>query len=74
MSVPEGCLLLQAGRQLEWLTGGAAAAGMHEVCVNVLLRCVDNMGVVRTLGSSVWTQWQGWDALAGMHLNVKSNV
>ncbi|CAG9464386.1 unnamed protein product [Pedinophyceae sp. YPF-701] len=29
--VPPGCLLLQAGRQLEWLTAGAAAAGFHEV-------------------------------------------
>ncbi|MEW5300726.1 MAG: hypothetical protein WDW36_003636 [Sanguina aurantia] len=29
--VPCGCLLLQAGRQLEWLTGGAVKAGMHEV-------------------------------------------
>ncbi len=29
--VPDGCLFLQAGRQLEWLTGGAVVAGMHEV-------------------------------------------
>ena len=29
--VPEGCLLLQAGKQLEWLTGGHVHAGMHEV-------------------------------------------
>lgn len=29
--VPEGCLLLQAGRQLAWLTGGAIREGMHEV-------------------------------------------
>lgn len=31
MVVPEGCLLLQAGKQLEWLTGGYIQAGMHEV-------------------------------------------
>jgi hypothetical protein len=29
--IPEGCLLLQAGMQLEWLTGGHVKAGMHEV-------------------------------------------
>jgi len=29
--VPDGCLFLQAGRQLEWLTGGHVVAGMHEV-------------------------------------------
>ncbi|MEW5313807.1 MAG: hypothetical protein WDW38_005344 [Sanguina aurantia] len=29
--VPSGCLLVQAGKQLEWLTGGAVKAGMHEV-------------------------------------------
>jgi len=31
--VPDGCLLLQAGKQLEWLTGGAITAGFHEVVV-----------------------------------------
>jgi hypothetical protein len=31
--VPPGCLLLQAGRQLEWLTGGHVQAGWHEVVV-----------------------------------------
>jgi hypothetical protein len=29
--VPEGCLLLQAGKQLEHLTGGRVRAGWHEV-------------------------------------------
>lgn len=29
--IPEGCLLLQAGKQMEWLTGGHVAAGFHEV-------------------------------------------
>lgn len=29
--VPSGCLLVQAGKQLEWLTGGAVKAGVHEV-------------------------------------------
>ena len=29
--IPDGCLLLQAGKQLEWLTGGAVLSGTHEV-------------------------------------------
>ena len=29
--VPDGCLLLQAGIQIEWLTGGYIKAGFHEV-------------------------------------------
>jgi len=32
--VPDGCLLLQAGKQIEWLTGGHIHAGYHEVVVN----------------------------------------
>lgn len=31
VKVPDGCLLLQAGRQIEYLTGGALMAGYHEV-------------------------------------------
>jgi len=31
--VPDGCLLIQAGKQLEWLTGGVVTAGFHEVVV-----------------------------------------
>ncbi|XP_024525722.1 uncharacterized protein LOC9659660 isoform X1 [Selaginella moellendorffii] len=31
--VPPGCLLVQAGKELEWLTGGECSAGMHEVIV-----------------------------------------
>lgn len=29
--IPDGCLLLQAGKQLAWLTGGDIMEGMHEV-------------------------------------------
>eukprot|EP00887_Chlorella_sp_A99_P005625 scaffold1.g5625.t1 len=29
--IPPGCLLLQAGKQMEWLTGGHVRAGFHEV-------------------------------------------
>lgn len=31
VSVPEGHLLLQAGKQFEWLTGGYINCGYHEV-------------------------------------------
>ena len=31
VKIPEGCLLLQSGIQLEWLTGGYIKAGFHEV-------------------------------------------
>jgi isopenicillin N synthase-like dioxygenase len=33
VKVPAGCLLLQAGKQFEWLTGGEVLAGFHEVVV-----------------------------------------
>lgn len=33
VKIEEGCLLLQAGKQLEWLTGGVVFAGFHEVVV-----------------------------------------
>lgn len=36
--IPDGCLLLQAGKQLEWLTGGYVMAGFHEVCGD--MKCV----------------------------------
>ena len=31
--IPDGCLLVQAGKQLEYLTGGAIVAGFHEVVI-----------------------------------------
>jgi len=33
VKVPDGCLLIQAGKQIEWLTGGEITAGFHEVIV-----------------------------------------
>jgi isopenicillin N synthase-like dioxygenase len=33
VKVPDGCLLVQAGKQLEWFTGGEITAGFHEVVV-----------------------------------------
>jgi isopenicillin N synthase-like dioxygenase len=31
VSIPDGCLLLQAGKEIEYLTGGFLEAGYHEV-------------------------------------------
>lgn len=36
--MPDGCLLVQAGKQLEVLTGGHVIAGFHEVLVAVMAR------------------------------------
>ena len=33
VKVPEGCLLVQAGKQIEYLTGGHVLAGFHEVVI-----------------------------------------
>ncbi|GAB4832618.1 hypothetical protein Ancab_006636 [Ancistrocladus abbreviatus] len=33
VKVPLGCLLIQTGKQIEWLTAGECIAGMHEVVV-----------------------------------------
>jgi len=33
VSIPDGCLLAQAGMQFEYLTGGKVIAGYHEVIV-----------------------------------------
>jgi hypothetical protein len=39
VTVPDGCLLVQAGKQIEHLTGGHVMAGFHEVqragCQNI---------------------------------------
>ena len=32
--IPDGCLLVQAGKQIEYLTGGHVLAGFHEVIVS----------------------------------------
>lgn len=34
VSIPDGCLLMQCGKQLEYLTGGFCMAGYHEVVVS----------------------------------------
>lgn len=34
VSIPDGCILAQAGMEIEHLTGGYIMAGYHEVIVN----------------------------------------
>lgn len=34
VKIPDGCLLVQCGKQLEYLTGGHFYAGFHEVVVS----------------------------------------
>jgi isopenicillin N synthase-like dioxygenase len=50
--VPPGCLLLQAGRQLEWLTGGHVQAGWHEVVVTEATRAAADKAAAE--GRSLW--------------------
>ena len=50
--IPEGCLLLQAGKQMEWLTGGVIQAGYHEVvCTEDTVKARD---AARAAGRSTW--------------------
>ncbi|WVQ95889.1 hypothetical protein IAU59_002988 [Kwoniella sp. CBS 9459] len=44
--IPPGCLLVQAGKQIEWLTGGLIKAGYHEVvCTQATLDTIDRRKV-----------------------------
>lgn len=47
VQIPDGCLLIQAGKQLEHLTGGYIQAGFHEVVVTkeALNKVLDNYPV-----------------------------
>jgi isopenicillin N synthase-like dioxygenase len=52
VKVPEGCLLLQAGKQIEYLTGGYVAAGYHEVvCNQATLEAIER---AKAAGKSTW--------------------
>ncbi|KAG2374174.1 hypothetical protein C9374_011011 [Naegleria lovaniensis] len=52
VKVPKGCLLLQAGKQLEWMTGGLIESGMHEVVV--IQDTLDAMKRQQELGRPLW--------------------
>lgn len=52
VKVPVGCLLIQTGKQLEWLTGGECIAGMHEVVVTD--RTLDAVKHASSQNRSLW--------------------
>jgi len=52
VKVPDGCLLLQAGAQFEYLTGGHVLAGFHEVVVNE--QTVAAKEAAEAAGRSLW--------------------
>ncbi|KAJ8748785.1 hypothetical protein K2173_011340 [Erythroxylum novogranatense] len=52
VKVPHGCLLIQTGKQIEWLTAGDCIAGMHEVVVTK--RTIDAMRVASEQNHSLW--------------------
>ena len=52
VAVPEGCLLVQAGKQLEYYTGGHVLAGFHEVVVTPLT--VEVMKTRKAANKSMW--------------------
>jgi len=50
--IPDGCLLIQAGKQMEWLTGGHVKAGYHEViCTEETMKAAS---IAREEGRPVW--------------------
>ena len=52
VKVPEGCLLIQCAKQLEWLTGGELEAGYHEVIVTK--KAIDMAEENKKVGKSAW--------------------
>jgi len=50
--VPDGCLLVQAGMEIEHLTGGFIKAGYHEVIVTE--KTVQQVEVARRSGKCLW--------------------
>lgn len=52
VKMPEGCLLIQAGKQFEWLTGGHVLAGFHEVVVSPAT--VEAVAKAKAAGKSCW--------------------
>jgi isopenicillin N synthase-like dioxygenase len=52
VKVPPKCLLLQAGKQFEWLTGGHVLAGFHEVVV--VSETMAAIEKARAAGKSLW--------------------
>mmetsp|Transcript_10072 Transcript_10072/g.16552 ORF Transcript_10072/g.16552 Transcript_10072/m.16552 type:complete len:396 (+) Transcript_10072:55-1242(+) len=52
VTVPDGCLIVQAGKQIEHLTGGHVLAGFHEVVVTE--KTVKTIEAKKAKGESLW--------------------
>lgn len=52
VKVPAGCVLVQAGKQAEWLTGGHILGGFHEVIVSAAT--VNTIKTRKAEGKSLW--------------------
>ncbi|CAH0493464.1 unnamed protein product [Peronospora farinosa] len=52
VKVPDGCLLVQAGKQMEYLTGGYVQAGFHEVVVADTT--LETIAQRKNAGKSLW--------------------
>ncbi|GMJ01455.1 hypothetical protein like AT5G48020 [Hibiscus trionum] len=52
VKVPIGCLLIQTGKQVEWLTAGECTAGMHEVVVTK--RTIEAIKLATEQNRSLW--------------------
>jgi isopenicillin N synthase-like dioxygenase len=52
VAIPDGCLLIQAGMQLEHLSGGFIKAGYHEVIVTQ--KTLEQVERARALGRPLW--------------------
>ncbi|GMF54865.1 unnamed protein product [Phytophthora fragariaefolia] len=52
VKIPDGCLLFQAGKQMEYLTGGYVQAGFHEVVVADTT--IETIAERKNAGKSLW--------------------
>lgn len=52
VKIPDGCLLLQAGREIEYFTAGFIKAGMHEVVYTE--ETEKSVEIARKKGESLW--------------------
>ncbi|MBA0825725.1 hypothetical protein Goarm_010646, partial [Gossypium armourianum] len=52
VKVPIGCLLIQTGKQIEWLTAGECTAGMHEVVITK--RTINAIKLASEQNRSLW--------------------
>lgn len=52
VEVPEGCLLIQGGKQLEWMTGGFIESGHYEVVATE--EAIKQAKIQKSKGESYW--------------------